>query len=130
MDITDLVSVLPGVGPKRAENLQELGIATIEDLLTYYPFRYDDIQEKDLSEIQDQEKVTLKGLVVSEAVVSRYGYKKSRLTFRMMQNMRSLMFPSSTNLFKRQSSSFRRNCCLWQMGCQEKIIKWHENLSF
>lgn len=49
MDITDLVSVLPGVGPKRAENLQELGIATIEDLLTYYPFRYDDIQEKDLS---------------------------------------------------------------------------------
>ena len=40
MDITDLVSVLPGVGPKRAENLQELGIATIEDLLTYYPFRY------------------------------------------------------------------------------------------
>lgn len=85
MDITDLVSVLPGVGPKRAENLQELGIATIEDLLTYYPFRYDDIQEKDLSEIQDQEKVTLKGLVVSEAVVSRYGYKKSRLTFRMMQ---------------------------------------------
>ncbi|WP_142380295.1 hypothetical protein, partial [Staphylococcus aureus] len=48
MDITDLVSVLPGVGPKRAENLQELGIATIEDLLTYYPFRYDDIQEKDL----------------------------------------------------------------------------------
>ncbi len=42
------------------KNLQELGIATIEDLLTYYPFRYDDIQEKDLSEIQDQEKVTLK----------------------------------------------------------------------
>ncbi len=58
MDITDLVSVLPGVGPKRAENLQELqGIAaTIEDLLTYYPFRYDDIQEKDLSEIQDRGK--------------------------------------------------------------------------
>ena len=46
MDITDLVSVLPGVGPKRAENLQELGIATIEDLLTYYPFRYDDIKKR------------------------------------------------------------------------------------
>ena len=37
---------IAGVGPKRAENLQELGIATIEDLLTYYPFRYDDIQER------------------------------------------------------------------------------------
>lgn len=130
MDITDLVSVLPGVGPKRAENLQELGIATIEDLLTYYPFRYDDIQEKDLSEIQDQEKVTLKGLVVSEAVVSRYGYKKSRLTFRMMQEHAVINVSFFNQPFKRQSSSFRRNCCLWQMGCQEKIIKWHENLSF
>jgi ATP-dependent DNA helicase RecG len=85
MELADSISVLPGVGPKRAENLQELGIETIEDLLTYYPFRYEDIQEKDLNEIQDQEKVTLKGLVVSEPVVSRFGYKKSRLTFRMMQ---------------------------------------------
>ncbi|MGG5342745.1 ATP-dependent DNA helicase RecG [Enterococcus sp. AZ192] len=86
MDLSDDISVLSGVGPKRAENLKELGIQTIEDLLTYYPFRYEDIQEKELNDIQDQEKVTLKGLVVSEPVVSRYGYKKSRLMFRMMQD--------------------------------------------
>ena len=86
MDLSDDIGVLPGVGPKRAENLKELGIQTIEDLLSYYPFRYDDIQEKELNEIQDQEKVTLKGLVVSEPVVSRYGYKKSRMMFRMMQD--------------------------------------------
>lgn len=85
MNLFDPIAVLPGVGPKRAENLKELGIETVENLLAYYPFRYEDIQEKDLNEIQDQEKVTLKGLVVSEAVVSRFGYKKSRLTFRMMQ---------------------------------------------
>ena len=30
MDITDLVSVLPGVGPKRAENLQELGLLQLK----------------------------------------------------------------------------------------------------
>lgn len=86
MSLKDSVDVLPGVGPKRLENLASLGIQTIEDLLTYYPFRYEDIQEKNLLEIQDQEKVTLKGLVVSEPVVSRYGYKKSRLQFRMMQD--------------------------------------------
>lgn len=84
--LADSVSVLPGVGPKRAENLASLGIETIEDLLTYYPFRYEDIQEKDLNEIQDQEKVTLKGVIVSEAVLARYGFKKSRLQFRMMQD--------------------------------------------
>lgn len=86
MELSDAINVLPGVGPKRVENLNELGIYTVEDLLSYYPFRYEDIQEKELNEIQDQEKVTLKGLVVSEPVVSRYGYKKNRLTFRMMQD--------------------------------------------
>ncbi|MDT2821219.1 ATP-dependent DNA helicase RecG [Enterococcus devriesei] len=84
--IQEAVSVLPGVGPKRAQTLAELGIVTIEDLLSYYPFRYEDIQEKNLLEINDQEKVTLKGVIVSAPVVSRFGYKKSRLQFRMMQD--------------------------------------------
>lgn len=83
--LADPVTVLAGVGQKRADSLASLGIHTIEDLLTYYPFRYEDIQERNLNEIQDQEKVTLKGLVVSPPVMSRFGYKKSRLQFRMMQ---------------------------------------------
>lgn len=83
--LADPVTVLTGVGQKRADSLASLGIHTIEDLLTYYPFRYEDIQERNLNEIQDQEKVTLKGLVVSPPVMSRFGYKKSRLQFRMMQ---------------------------------------------
>lgn len=86
MGIQEAVSVLPGVGPKRVQTLTELGIVTVEDLLSYYPFRYEDIQEKNLLEINDQEKVTLKGVIVSAPVVSRFGYKKSRLQFRMMQD--------------------------------------------
>ncbi|MHC5216982.1 ATP-dependent DNA helicase RecG [Enterococcus sp. LJL128] len=86
MKLTDPLHTLSGVGPKRAEAFSELGIYTVLDLLTYYPFRYEDIQEKEIEEIQDQEKVTLKGLVVSEPVLSRYGYKKSRLNFRIMQD--------------------------------------------
>lgn len=78
------VSGMKGVGPKRTEVLASLGIKTVNDLLTYYPFRYDDIQEKSLDEIQDQEKVVLKGTVLADPVVSYYGFKKSRLVFRMM----------------------------------------------
>ncbi|MFV0560476.1 MAG: ATP-dependent DNA helicase RecG [Enterococcus sp.] len=84
--LQDSVTVLPGVGEKRAAALDSLGIQTIEQLLTYYPFRYEDIQERNLVEIQDQEKVTLKGIVVAPPVLSRFGYKKSRLQFRMMQD--------------------------------------------
>lgn len=82
--IYDPVSVLPSVGEKRLEALHQLGIFTILDLLSHYPFRYEDIQEKNLLEIEDQEKVTLKGNVVSEAVVSRFGPKKNRLSFRLV----------------------------------------------
>ncbi|EOT40620.1 ATP-dependent DNA helicase RecG [Enterococcus columbae] len=85
MQLSDAVTNLPGVGAKRAESLQSLGITTIEQLLTHYPFRYEDIKARALTEIQDQEKVTLRGIVVSPAVLSRFGYKKSRLQFRMMQ---------------------------------------------
>lgn len=85
MNLQDPVTALSGVGEKRAETLATLGIETIEDLLTYYPFRYEDIQERQIQEINDQEKVTLKGLVVSPAVLNRFGYKKSKLSFRLMQ---------------------------------------------
>lgn len=85
MNLQDPVTALSGVGKKRAETLATLGIETIEDLLSYYPFRYEDIQERQIQEINDQEKVTLKGLVVSPAVLNRFGYKKSKLSFRLMQ---------------------------------------------
>lgn len=83
-ELNQSVAWLKGVGPKKREVLNSLGIKTVYDLLTYYPFRYDDIQEKSLDEIQDQEKVVLKGTVLAEPVVSYYGFKKSRLVFRMM----------------------------------------------
>lgn len=82
--IYDPVSVLPSVGHKRQEALNQLGIFTILDLLSHFPFRYEDIKEKNLLEIEDQEKVTLKGNVVSEAVISRFGPKKNRLSFRLV----------------------------------------------
>lgn len=81
--IYDSIDVLPGIGPKRLAALHTLGIDTIYDLLTHFPFRYEDIQVKNLEEIEDQDKVTLKGTVVTPATVHHYGFKKSRLSFKM-----------------------------------------------
>ena len=36
------VRMIKGVGPQRAELLAERGIYTLEDLLSYLPFRYED----------------------------------------------------------------------------------------
>src|SRR5688572_9637580 len=39
------VQYVKGVGPKRAEQLERLGINTVEDLLYHIPFRYQDRRE-------------------------------------------------------------------------------------
>lgn len=79
----DSVSVLKNVGDKRLEALYDLGIYTIADLLHHFPFRYEDIQVKSLFELQDQEKTSLKGEVIADPVISRFGYKKSRISFQL-----------------------------------------------
>lgn len=84
LSLEDSVTNLIGVGPKKFEALKTLGIFTIEDLLTYYPRRYENFEEQDIHEAQNDEKLTVSGTVMSEPVVIRFGGRKSRLTFRLM----------------------------------------------
>ena len=42
MNLSTEVRMIKGVGPQRAELLAERGIYTLEDLLAYLPFRYED----------------------------------------------------------------------------------------
>ncbi|MHC3376583.1 ATP-dependent DNA helicase RecG [Ligilactobacillus equi] len=82
--LQDSVSVLKGVGLSKVTALNKLGINTIEELLTYYPFRYDDMAVKELAEVADGQKVTLKGIVASQPTFARFGRSKNRLNFRFL----------------------------------------------
>ncbi|MDM8212539.1 ATP-dependent DNA helicase RecG [Enterococcus hirae] len=84
-DIANSVLEMKGVGPKRAEQLATLGIATIKDLLFYFPFRFEDFEVRSLDEALDQEKIVIKGLVLTEPVVSYFGRRRNRLAFRIRQ---------------------------------------------
>lgn len=81
--LKDSVSVLSGVGGKRLEALRALDIFTIEDLLWHFPFRYEDMTIKTIDTLVDQDKVSIKGVVLTEPVVSFYGGKKNRLSFKV-----------------------------------------------
>ncbi|WP_125684035.1 ATP-dependent DNA helicase RecG [Levilactobacillus yonginensis] len=82
--LSDSVASLAGVGPKRVQALKSLDIENINDLLTYFPFRYEDLEAKDPAELTDQAKVTLKGTVAAMPVLTRFGRKKNRLNFRLL----------------------------------------------
>lgn len=77
------ISHLKGVGDKRLKALENLGIQNIWDLLTYFPFRHEDLTVKDIETIEDRQKVVLEGKVIAQAHVQFYGRKKSRLSFRI-----------------------------------------------
>lgn len=77
------VGDLKGVGAKRKIALERLGVQTIWDLLTYFPFRHEDLTVKDIETIEDRQKVVLQGHVIAQPFVQFYGRKKSRLSFRL-----------------------------------------------
>jgi len=69
------VRMVKGVGPQRAELLAKRGILTLEDLLNYLPFRYEDrIHFSRIKDVQPNGVYTLRARVMSgQAVRGRYG---------------------------------------------------------
>lgn len=85
MNLQSSIVELKGMGAKSAEKFYKLDIYTIEDLLLYYPFRYEDFKSKSVSELTDGEKAVITGTVVTPANVQYYGYKRNRLSFKIKQ---------------------------------------------
>jgi len=67
--------MVKGVGPQRAEVLAERGIYTLEDLLNYLPFRYEDrIHFSKIRDVEPKGTYTLRARVMSgQAVRGMYG---------------------------------------------------------
>ncbi|MEO2075010.1 MAG: ATP-dependent DNA helicase RecG [Bacillus sp. (in: firmicutes)] len=82
-NLNQSITVLKGIGEETAEIFSEMKILTIQDLLEYFPYRYEDYSLKELTEVQHDEKVTVEGKVHSEPSLVYYGRKKSKLTFRL-----------------------------------------------
>ena len=85
MNLHQPLTVLPGVGPKSAEKFTKLGIESLQDLLLYFPFRYEDFKSKNVLELEDGEKAVISGVVTTPANVQYYGYKRNRLRFTIKQ---------------------------------------------
>lgn len=64
MNLSDSVQYVKGVGPKMKEKLSRLGIATVEDLISFYPRRYQDWTKiTDMEELRPDEEAVIYGKV-------------------------------------------------------------------
>ena len=85
MNLHQALTALPGVGPKSAEKFKKLGLESLQDLLLYFPFRYEDLKSKNVLDLEDGEKAVISGIVATPANVQYYGYKRNRLRFTIKQ---------------------------------------------
>jgi ATP-dependent DNA helicase RecG len=75
MNLSSEIRMIKGVGPQRAELLAQRGIYTLEDLLGYLPFRYEDrIHFSKVKDIQPNGTYTIRARVMSgQAIRSMRG---------------------------------------------------------
>ena len=73
------ITTIPKIGPKTKALLEKLEIATVEDLLYHFPFRYEDYSvQKNIADLEEGDTVTVKATLTSiENIFTRY---RKRLT--------------------------------------------------
>src|SRR5215469_549257 len=80
MSLSTDVRMIKGVGPQRAELLAERGINTLEDLLGYLPFRYEDrIHFSKVKDIQPNERYTIRAQVMSGQAVRNMRFRRDAI---------------------------------------------------
>ena len=77
MELKDRIDTLKGVGPKKAEAFAKAGINTLEDLLNFFPRRYEDRRkETPIGELETGKDFLVRGTLLSKRY-SANPYKKN-----------------------------------------------------
>ena len=79
MELNDI----KGLGPKTINQLYKLGIKSIDDLLTYYPYRYQVLKVSNINELTEKSGVIV-GVVESNPQVSYIKRNLNKLSFRFL----------------------------------------------
>lgn len=79
------------IGTKTVKYLNKLGIYNIDDLVTYYPYRYEIIKRSDLNSINIGDKIIIDGIVEVLPNINYYSRKKNSMSFRINTGTRILV---------------------------------------
>lgn len=73
---------IKGLGPKTKNSLEKLGILTSEDLLFYYPFRYEVLKKSNIVELKQDDKIVIDGVIESIPSVFHINRRLDKMNFR------------------------------------------------
>lgn len=74
---------IKGIGPKNIKLLNKLNIYDTNDLLHYYPFRYDLIKRTNRKDIVNNSKVIIDGIIENKPIINYIKRKLNKIFFRI-----------------------------------------------
>ena len=77
---------IKGIGPKTLELLHKMNIYNTEDLITYYPYRYNIYKPMNLGECEENTNVTINATIESTPRLSYIKKNFNRLSFKVLTN--------------------------------------------
>lgn len=77
------LETIDGIGPKTKELLNKIKIYDRNDLLNYYPYRYDIIKRSDLSNLNDGDKIIIDGIIEGQPTVIFINKSLKKMIFRI-----------------------------------------------
>lgn len=77
---------IKGVGPRALTLLSKIGINTVDDLVTHYPFRYEFLVRGNLEETNDGDHIVIDGKIESSPILVRFKAGLNKMNFRLVTN--------------------------------------------
>ena len=74
---------IKGIGTTTIKYLNELGIYNIDDLINYYPFRYEIIENTNIDTLNDGDKIVIGGIIENIPNIIHFNRKLNKMSFHL-----------------------------------------------
>ena len=103
---------IAGIGPKTLENLHKIDIYNKEDLINYYPYKYNVYNPTNINNAPDNVTITINAVIESNPKIVFIKRNFNYLTFRVISNNKLINVTIFNRSFLKQHLTVGKNICL------------------
>lgn len=128
--MTDGLNSIKGIGPKTIKYLSKLNINSIDDLINYYPYRYEILCRTNLNKIENSNHVIVDGVIESNPQLYFFKNKINRMIFRFNTQNRVINVSIFNRAFLKNKLSIGTNVIIIGKYDDKKNILTANDIKF
>lgn len=121
---------LKGIGPKQSSLFHKLNIDTVEDLINYYPFRYDELKITPLQDANISKNICVVATILNDAKISYIKRNFNRMMFQAEVENKIIRVSIFNRAFMKQHLHIGRKVILVGSYDEKKNILTASNIVF